>query len=278
MILSFHPCFVADRNIICAGRNPDRSDLSAIRCADAVILPQGCTEPLYRMASENCPRIFPDYGARFDYPGKTGQIRLFRSLGAAHPGTLVFADTEEFARRYPDGWDRPPMDFPMVFKFNWGGEGDSVFLLENRASLRTLLDRAGRGGNAGRTGFLIQEYIPNGNRTLRVAVIGRSRISYWRIQDDPKRFHACAARGGRIDGKLDLHLQEAAGTMVKNFCRKARIHLAGFDLLFRAGEKEPVPLLLEINWFFGRRGLGGSEAYYSRLTHEISRWLEEKDS
>ena len=65
MILSFHPCFDADRNIICAGRDPDEKDLAAIRAADAVILPQGCREALYLLVRQNCPHVFPDYDARF---------------------------------------------------------------------------------------------------------------------------------------------------------------------------------------------------------------------
>jgi ribosomal protein S6--L-glutamate ligase len=32
-------------------------------------------------------------------------------------------------------------------------------------------------------------------------------------------------------------------------------------------------MLLEINYFFGRRGLGGSEAYYLILLEEIQSWI-----
>jgi ribosomal protein S6--L-glutamate ligase len=39
MILSFHPLISADKNILCAGRNPNNHDLEAIKHADAVILP-----------------------------------------------------------------------------------------------------------------------------------------------------------------------------------------------------------------------------------------------
>jgi len=60
MIVSFHPCFGADKYIICAGRKPDADDLAAMKAADAVILPQGCNEVLYNMASKNCSNIFPD--------------------------------------------------------------------------------------------------------------------------------------------------------------------------------------------------------------------------
>jgi ribosomal protein S6--L-glutamate ligase len=63
MILSFHPCFVADKNIICAGRSPDADDLAAIKAADAVVLPQGCYKSLYEMARGNCTNISSLTGA-----------------------------------------------------------------------------------------------------------------------------------------------------------------------------------------------------------------------
>ena len=68
MILSFHPCFEADYNIICAGREPCQDDLNAIKSADAVILSQGCGKKLYYMARENCPNVFPDFNTKFKFP------------------------------------------------------------------------------------------------------------------------------------------------------------------------------------------------------------------
>jgi ribosomal protein S6--L-glutamate ligase len=37
-------------------------------------------------------------------------------------------------------------------------------------------------------------------------------------------------------------------------------------------------MLLEINYYFGRKGLGGSEAYYKILRKEIQAWLSSLDS
>ncbi len=87
MIVSFHPLFEADKNIICAGREPNGEDLAAIRAADAVILSQGCCRELYDMARENCPHVFPNYNARFKYPGKINQIK---SRKAAHNDGWIF--------------------------------------------------------------------------------------------------------------------------------------------------------------------------------------------
>ena len=96
MILSFHPIFEGDKNILCAGREPGADDLAAVRAADAVIIPQGCKASLYTMARENCANVFPNYDARFEYPGKIGQTRLFRKLNAPHPKTEIYTSHSSF--------------------------------------------------------------------------------------------------------------------------------------------------------------------------------------
>ncbi len=274
MILSFHPCFVGDTNIICAGREPGESDLTAIRQANAVILPQGCKRPLHEMAQRHCVNVFPDYRVRFDCPGKTGQARLFKKTRVDHPTTLGFADVGALTSRYPRWQESPPIDLPFVFKFDWGGEGEAVFFVETRQALTDLVNRTAKPKNTGPSGFLFQKFVPSRNRSLRVAVIGSHTVTYWRVQENPERFHANLADGGRIDTTSDRHLQEKAASVVRSFCSLTGINLAGFDLLFSSETEPPRPLFLEINWFFGRRGLGGSENYYKLLTGEITRWLK----
>ncbi|MFZ1198929.1 MAG: hypothetical protein WAO07_02080, partial [Desulfobacterales bacterium] len=68
-------------------------------------------------------------------------------------------------------------------------------------------------------------------------------------------------------------LQAAAVAAVRKFCRFTRIDLAGFDLLFSDGAASASPFFLEINYFFGRKGLGGSEAYYRLLAQAVDEWL-----
>jgi len=274
MILSFHPCFVADRNRICAGRPPDGEDLAQIQKADRIILSQGCAESLYKMARDNCKQVFPNYDVRFAYPGKIGQAHLFKEFEAAHPFTLPFQKVAYFEAQYPFWESRPPLKMPFVLKFDWGGEGKTVFLVESQEAFSDLIARAGRYETTGQFGFLLQEYIPCADRSLRVVAIGRRRISYWRVQERPGTFQVSLVEGGRLDAGSDPDLQQAAREAVDRFCHKTGIDLAGFDLLFRTGEPDPTPLFLEINWFFGRKGLGGSENYYALLTGEIQRWIE----
>jgi len=265
MILSFHPCFTADKNIICAGRKAGKSDLEEIRTADAVILPQGCREDLYKMARDNCRNVFPNYDARFKYPGKTGQILLFQKTETVHPATRIYASVSSL---------HTPFAYPFVLKLDWGGEGETVYLIKTKAGLKKAFNKAGEFERTGQKGFMLQEYINSGNRSLRVAVIGQKFISYWRVQKDPDGFYSGLSHGAEIDFDSDKRLISIAEERVRAFCGKTGINLAGFDLLFSSEKDDNEPLFLEINYFFGRKGLGGSEKYYRILNGEIKKWLK----
>jgi ribosomal protein S6--L-glutamate ligase len=270
MILSFHPIIEADENIICAGRLPDETDLAAIRRADAVILPQGCSQVLYRMARSHCAQVFPNMDVRFAYPGKCGQIRMFREKKLAHPPTELYQDLDDFGRR-PSA-----MPLPVVVKLDYGGQGDTVFKADTADELEQVLERVKACERTGQKGFLVQKYIPTRDRSLRVAVIGRQRIAYWRMA--PGCFGTSVVHGALIDHDADPHLQAAATAVVSDFCRKTHLGLAGFDFIFDARDLDACrvePLALEVNYFFGRTGLGGSQAYYRILEQEIEKWLGE---
>ena len=271
MIVSFHPLFEGDINILCAGRDPGPEELSAIRSAAAVILPQGCTRPLFEMAQRNCAHVFPNYDARFRYPGKTGQIRLFRETGTPHPATALFAGVADYPDRHGDGLSP---GLPCVFKFDWGGEGDTVFLVHSQTELAELLQHAAACEATGQRGFLLQEVIACGNRSLRVAVIGERVVSYWRICDGPSGFHTNVSKGAAIDACSDPALKAQAERLVAAFCRRTGIDLAGLDVIFDVDANPPKPLLLEINYYFGRVGLGGADAYHRILAEEIRTWLD----
>jgi ribosomal protein S6--L-glutamate ligase len=273
MIVSFHPVFEADQNIICAGREPGADDLAAIRAAHAVVLPQGCRRSLYEMATEHCRHVFPNYDARFDYPGKLGQIRLFQETDTAHPHAETYATLDAFRQPSADNPAEIAFKPPCVFKFDWGGEGKTVYLLNSRKDLQDILHKAADFERSGQKGFLLQEYVPTQGRTLRVVIIGQRFISYWRIQEGADAFKSSVSQGARIDAALAPERQKVAKEFVRGFCSKTRINLAGFDVIFAPGKGSMRPLMLEINYFFGRRGLGGSDAYYEMLKQEIKAWI-----
>lgn len=273
MIVSFNPIFEADHNIICAGREPNASDLTAIKTADAVILPQGCRQSLYQMAIDNCRHVFPNYAVRFDYPGKIGQIQLFQKNGTAHPHAEIYPSLDAISQQYGEDLKDIAFELPCVFKFDWGGEGETVYLINTPQDLKSVLQKAADFERSGQRGFLLQEYVPTRGKTLRVVIIGRTLISYWRIQENADRFVSSVSQGAKIDVTLAPERQTVAKVFVKNLCNKTGINLAGFDVIFAPVKEHIKPLMLEINYFFGRRGLGGSDAYYKILKKEINNWI-----
>ncbi|MBL7173843.1 MAG: hypothetical protein ISS68_13515 [Desulfobacteraceae bacterium] len=80
MILSFHPCFDTDVQIILGDKSLDTDNLECIRKSDAIILPQACTQDLYEICATSNAHVFPNYEARIKYPGKIGQSLLFEGL------------------------------------------------------------------------------------------------------------------------------------------------------------------------------------------------------
>ena len=274
MIVSYHPLFVADKNILCAGRKPDAADLALIKAAKAVILGQGCYQSLYEMARANCANVFPNYDIKFKYPGKIGQIKLFREINAKHPTTGIYSSLASFQKRYRQKPERFPARFPIVFKLDWGGEGETVYLVNSADHLQQMLKHTAAYEQSGQTGFLLQEYIACDNKSLRVVVIGNRFISYWRVMQNSNNFCASLSKGAGIDSEAEPDLQQKAVTFVKKICQKTGINLAGFDVIFSSEISDPEPMLLEINYFFGRKGLGGSEAYYKILHEEIRTWLD----
>jgi ribosomal protein S6--L-glutamate ligase len=275
MIVSFHSIIEADKNIICAGREPNAADLAAIKAAQAVILNQGCGRSLYEAARANCPNVFPNYDAKFKYPGKIGQIKLFRKINICHPSTKIYPDIASFQTQYDQKPHPLPWSYPIVFKLDWGGEGETVYLVNSTENLQKRLKQTAEYEKSGQTGFLLQEYVPSNNKSLRVVAIGQRLISYWRIQQNIDVFHASLSKGAVIVSKAHPELQHKARAVVRQICQKTGINLAGFDVIFSSEIEDPEPILLEINYFFGRKGLGGSEPYYKILQEEIRTWLAE---
>ena len=274
MIVSFHPNIVAHTNILCAGRLPNDEDRAAICQAQAVVLSQGCSEALYRMCRKHCPHVFPNYDVRFDFPGKVNQARLFQTVGSPFPRTEAFRDVSSYHGHAAERGYKSALGFPCVFKFDWGGEGEGVFLLRTEEGLKQALQKAQVAEQGGQTGFLLQEYVPCKGRSLRVVIVGNQFISYWRRQEDSAQFLANLKAGALIDHESDPELQEAGKEAVNDFCSKTSVNLAAFDLLYPNSATGAQPLFLEVNYFFGRRGLGGSGKYYELLDKAVGVWLK----
>jgi ribosomal protein S6--L-glutamate ligase len=189
----------------------------------------------------------------------------------------VFADHAAFAARFPAPEDLPIAP-PVVVKQDWGGEGQGVFPAPDMTALIRILGRLRDTEGQGSNGFVIQQFIPTRPRVLRVVVVGNRLKTYWRVMaptDDPYA-KAGLALGARIDHTADPALMAAAEQTVGRIQRETGIDLAAFDILFTSDPAiadADTPIFLEINYFFGRQGLGGSEALYALLQAAIDDWL-----
>ena len=269
MILSFNPVIVADENIICAGRAPGPEELAALGRAQAIILPQGVREDLYRLCRGVCPLVWPDYDLRFSWPGKVGQALLFGRYGVSRPATMVYPSVGDFLRL-------SRLEKPYVLKNNLGGQGSGVFLVETGEQLAEALGFLEQAERMGRGGFIQQELVDHGGRDLRVVVIGGETIAYWRWAGEGSGILTNLAAGGREDFDSDPDLIERGKRAVRDFCDRTGINLAAFDVMFRVGDRDCAPLFIEINYFFGRQALGGSFEFYKLLERAAHNWLKEK--
>lgn len=270
-ILSFHAYIEADVNMFHSRQELTCQEIDAVKSAKAVILPQGCSKNLYRLVCRHCANFFPNYDAYFGYPGKTGQAALFAKHGVPFPKTKTFSNLEAYYRDKRDEC----FQYPFVFKLSWGGEGKTVFLVKSEKDLRKALEHALEYEGQGKEGFLFQEYVPTGGRSLRIVVIGNRFFPYWRVARDPDSFYSNLAKGAVIDHDSFPDQKQAAVATLKKFCRDTGINLAGFDFIFSIDEKYCAPLFLEINYFFRCLGLGGVDNYQKLLEEGVREWLKE---
>jgi ribosomal protein S6--L-glutamate ligase len=269
-ILSLHPIiegetFYWERGVW------DRNLFKAIQAASAIILPQTVEKELYFLCTKMCPNVFPNYDLRFRWEGKIGDTLAFWTYNVKHPHTLIFPKVEALRGDHPSMGHEVPklLPYPFVLKGAHGGEGSQVWLIKNEAELEAGLQTLLQLELHGSSGFVIQEYLKTLERDLRVVVIGDRLYSYWRKSES---FLHNIAQGGEIDTDSDQDLQEAGRKKVREFCQSTGVNLAAFDLVFPVGKVAPV--FLEINYTFGRKGLGGSEKFYHLLYEAVDRWLK----
>ncbi len=277
MILSFHPCFLGDMLVIFGDGTLDSHDLGHIQAAKAIILPQSCTLDLYRACKSSSAQLFPNYDVRFEYPGKIGQSLLFKELKMPHPVTMEWPSVKAFREGYESEVDAPH-PIPFLIKGNETHEAEGIYPITDRLTLESSLDDLQRMEGRGTQGFISQEMIPTKGNVLRVVIIGSKRITYWKRAEKPGQLITTISRGARIDRKWRGDLQEKGSIEAERLVTAAGIDLAAIDLIFDLTRTDPQPLFLEVNYVFGRRGLGGSMRFYELLSEALREWLVEKCS
>lgn len=277
MILSFHPRVKGDINLrlTLKGLFSDEETRLLSSCRAAIVT-QSIKAQQYLVCKDYCFDLFPDYTYRFGFEGKYGNIDLFRKFNAPHPETTRYESVEDFRFRHFKKQE-PTMSFPFVLKGDRGGGGWAVFLIQNKHDLMMQLDVLDDVRLHPTRRFIAQEYVSHGGRDLRVVVIGKISKAYWRCQLKPGEFRNNVGRGAVINCEIDPDLRDQGITCVEHFCSKSGINLAAFDVLFDRSQKLPKPLLSEINFLFGRKGIGGSPRFYELLNEGVRQWIDDLD-
>jgi ribosomal protein S6--L-glutamate ligase len=273
MILSFHPCFAADVQIIFGDRNINSEDLASIQKAEAIILPQSCSFDLYQACKHSSALVFPNYEVRFQYPGKIGQSLLFKGLRFSHPETMDWSSVKGFRKEYAKGGGFPHR-IPFLIKTNESHEAEGVYIISGKRDLDSSLNFIARLERSGSSGFISQELIPSEGNVLRAVILGRNVITYWKRPESPGQIVTTISRGAKIDKDWRTDLQEEGRVQALKLSESANLDLAAIDFVFDFSQPKPSPLFLEINYYFGRRGLGGSLQYYRLLAQAIQEWLK----
>jgi len=272
MLLSFHPCFTADQQIIMGSRSLNSEDFSLISKAQVIILPQTCSLELYQACKNSSAMLFPNYDARYKYPGKVGQSLLFKKTGCPHPETIPWNSAQEFKKAYDVSC---PYKFPFLIKEDKSHEAEGIYIISGPEALESALESLNR-PERGSQGFISQELIPSEGDVLRVVIMGKRTITYWKRPENQGQLITTVSRGAKIDRDFRVDLQNKGKMQVRLFSASTDINLAAIDIIFPMTHTDPQPLFLEINYYFGRRGLGGSIKYYRLLFEVIQEWLEEK--
>lgn len=269
-LVSYHPALEAEVNLLLTSQRAlDSRDEQAMAGAAAVLLPQAPRLDLYELVKSHDKPHFPRAQVQLSADGKVGNHRLFTSLGLDQPATMEFADLAEAATAWEQGRVPGHGAGPLVAKGAGGGEGQNVFLVRTPEELRALGPRLSTRCKQGPDGLVLQEFIDTGGRDLRVIFIGPWEGVFWR-QAAGGEFRSNLSQAGRIQAASDGPQEQRALHLARRLRQGADLDVAAVDLLIAPDSR---PLLLEINFAFGRRALGGTSAFLQLYLAATRLWL-----
>lgn len=259
--VSLHHEIRLDENLPAIGAW-DEAALSLLHNARGVLMPKYFSPPRYRYVASLARAHFPRLATRYAYRGKADQIRLFRRLGIPHPQSFIYTSPQEALQAGSSG--SLPLAYPFVLKGDRGGGGSAVFPVVNRAALEDGLGRLPPGEPV-----LLQEWVENPGRDLRVVLMGPLIRSYFRLGEGS--FYNNVSKGARIDGGLLPQQQRQGREMARQIACAASIDLAAFDIMFPL---QGPAVVIEINFLFGTKGLGGSRGCSGLFRQAVQKWME----
>jgi len=259
--VSLHHKIKLDMNFSALGYWDDNM-LKTVQGASGILMPKYFSPTRYRQILAINQNHFPNLLPRFSFRGKANQTRLFQEYNIPHPKTLIFKSPQNALDKMKN--KDLPLALPFVLKGNTGAGGSSVYPIRTTSEYRQGLKNL-----PPKESILVQEWVDNQGRDLRVVKVGQVLFSYFRLSDGA--FHNNLARGGKIDYESDPEEQELGKQLVDNVAQKTGIDIAGFDVMF---PKDHPPLIIEINFLFGTKGLGGYKGYQFMLYKAINKWIK----
>jgi ribosomal protein S6--L-glutamate ligase len=196
---------------------------------------------------------------------------LFEKLKIPHPATKRWISVKKF-RDTLKAESGSLHEMPFFLKADKSHEGEGIHWVTDSNSLEKALGSLEKGGS---DKFVSQELISCGGNVLRAVVLHKRIVTYWKKPGTRDEVVTSVSRGSRVDKKWKPELQEKARAQALWICEKTGIDLAAFDFAFNLDQLDSQPYLLEINYSFGRKGLGGSLRYYRLLLKAIQEWLED---
>ncbi len=258
--VSFYPRIPLDENLSIFEPLHDSNVQLLLTQAAGVLLPPYIPPWRYHDITRLAKEWFPRLGARFIYQGKIKQIDLFRRLGVSYPETRTFNNPShlmDHLQRFGSPWE-----YPLVLKGDKGGGGSTVYPIYCSSDISRHLVKLPT-----HEPVLLQKWVEHGGRDLRVVIYGTQAISYFRVGDG--HFYNNVCRGGRIDHELCPEQRRTGMQAVLEFCQRAYIDIAGFDLMFPDNSQ---PVFIEINFHFGRKGLGGFSGHQKKVQQAVKHW------
>ncbi|CAO0822571.1 ATP-grasp domain-containing protein [Desulfarculales bacterium] len=271
-IVNYHPGLKADHNLLLASQRPlDRRDYLAVAKAAAVLLPQICRPDLYALVAALNKPHFPRPLVHLGLDGKVGHHLLFKHHGLPQPRTLAFADLEQAARAWQKGRVAAAgIHAPLVAKGAGGGQGRNVFLVHTPEELLGLAGQLDTHCFQGPSGLVLQNRVAIPGRDARVVMVGRQVDCFWRLVPQEGAFFTSLSQGGIIDREGWPDEMARAVALVRRLQDLAGLDLAGVDVLVPL---DAPPLLLEINFYFGRNAHGGTAGLRRMHLQAAREWL-----
>jgi ribosomal protein S6--L-glutamate ligase len=205
-----------------------------------------------------------------------GQIRLFQQTRRRYPESIPWDSVDAFCEAL-ENQGPSPHAIPFLIKAETYHEGDGVYFIQTMESLGPVLEKLRLMERTGCKGFISQALIPAEGNVLRAVIMNHTTMTYWKRPRNPHTVITTVQRGAVIDPHWKKDLQDKGLTEANRFSRITGINLASMDFVFPLNEPDPAPFFLEINYYFGRRGLGGTFRYYGLLFQAIQEWLKDKE-